>query len=178
MLMAKLCFLLLLCLSLSAQGISRTYASKGRTISYSLLVFDPPTTITAGNGEMNQSTPINCVRLFWSRLSNLDINGAAQLHTDPQREIDERTKYKERVGEQVYKEMHARIFSGGERFPYELVIGNLHALVSDKPGTLLLLVERDGRFWIDNTKSEQRSQQANDLITLVNAYGDGKLKFQ
>jgi hypothetical protein len=43
---------------------------------------------------------------------------------------------------------------------------------------MLLLIERNGKFWLDNTKSEQRSQEANDLMTLVNAFGDNKLKFQ
>jgi hypothetical protein len=175
--MGGLCFLLA-GLPLCAQ-VRQTYVSKGKTIGYTVMVFDPPAQVTAENGPMNQDNALNCLRLFWSRLSSLDMAGAAQVHTDPQSAFDARMKYKERVGEQVFRQMHAGIFAGGERFPYELAIGKSHALVGRKgPGTLLLFVERDGKFWIDNTKSEQRSPQANDLIALVNAYGDGKLKFQ
>jgi hypothetical protein len=177
--MPRLCLFFLLSLPLCAQGIQRTYVSKGRAIVYSVLVFDPPTSISVENGPMNQDNPINCTRLFWSRLAHLDIASAAQLYTDPQREIDARMKHKERVGEQAFRQMHASIFSNGERFPYELAIGKQRALVSEKrPGTMLLFIERDGKFWMDNTKSEERSQEANDLMTLVNAFADNKLKFQ
>jgi hypothetical protein len=177
--MPRLCLFFLLSLSLCAQGVQRTYISKDRTIVYSVIVFDPPTSITAENGPMNQDNPINCTRLFWSRLAHFDVIGAAQLYTDPQSEIDVRMKHKERVGEQAFRQMYANLFNNGERFPYELVIGKQRALVSEKrPGTMLLFIERNGKFWLDNTKSEQRSQEANDLMTLVNAYGDNKLKFQ
>jgi hypothetical protein len=144
-----------------------------------VIVFDPPTSITAENGPMNQDNPINCTRLFWPRLVDLDIAGAAQLYTDPHSEIDARMKHKERIGEQAFRQMYATLFNHGDRFPYDLVIGKQHALVSEKrPGTMLLFIERDRKFWMDNTKFEQRSEQANDLITLVNAYGDNKLKLQ
>jgi hypothetical protein len=176
--MPTLCLFFVLSLSLCAQGIQRSYVSKGRNIVYSVIVFDPPTSITPENGPVNQDSPINCTRLYWSRLSHLDITSAAQLYTDPQSEIEARMKYKERVGEQTFRQKHTSLFSEGERFPYELIIGKQHALVSEKhPGTMLLFIERNGKFWMDNAKPEQRSQQANDLMTLVNAYSDDKLKF-
>lgn len=178
--MKTLCFFLLISLPLCAQGVQREYITKGRKISYSLTVFDPPTKVTAENGPMNQDNPINCIRLFWFRLRNLNITDAAQLYTNPQREIEMRAKYKERVGDQTFRRMHADIFKDAEPFPYELVIGKTHALVSAKhSGSLLLFIDRDGTFWMDNTESEQqRSQEAKDLITLVNAYGDGQLRFR
>jgi len=177
--MRTLCLFLLASLPLCAQGVQRDFVSKGRTIHYSAVVFDPPKKITAENGPMDQASPLNCVRLFWSRLSNLDIAGAAQLNTDPAREIELRSQYKERVGEQASSQMYAKVFNDGGRFLCELVIDKTHALVNDKySGSLFLFIERDGKFWIDNTETGHRSQQANDLITLQNAFSDGKLNLR
>ena len=163
---------------LMPQGLQRrTYTIKGRTIAYDMIAFRPPVQITPDNGALNQDTAINCVRLFWSRLSKLDIEGASQLYIDPQRELDARTKYRQRVGEETFREMHSKIF-GSTRFTHELVIGAQHGLVSDnKLGTLLLFRVRGGIFFLESPELGKLSQDATDLIALVNAFGDGKLKF-
>ncbi len=156
----------------------RTYTSKGKTIRYSVTVFAPPARITPDNGALNQDTALNCVRLYWSRLKNLDIKGAADVYLDPQAEIETRTKYRERVGEDVFREMHSKVFESN-RFIGELVIGTQHALVSESnPGTLMLFSLRDRKFFIESFDARKASQAAQDLVTLVNAYGDGKLKFE
>jgi hypothetical protein len=163
---------------LFSQASPRTYTYKGRTIRYTVAAFNPPVEITPSNGGLNQDTAINCVRLYWSRLQDLDIQAAAQLYVDPQREIDLRTKYRQRVGETVFREMHEKLFES-TRFTHELVIGTEHALVSDKnPGFLMLFRVRDGKFFLESPVLEKLTPDAEDLITLVNDYGDGKLKFE
>lgn len=67
------------------QVSQKTYVAKGRTIRYTVVAFTPPTRIEPDNGPLNQDNAINCVRLYWSRLKALDIEGAAQLYLDPQR---------------------------------------------------------------------------------------------
>jgi hypothetical protein len=160
------------------QASHKIYSAKGRTISYTVLLFAPSAQISPDNGPLNQDSAINCVRLYWSRLKKLDIEGAAQLYSDPQREIDLRTKYRQRVGDEVFRDMQSKIFDSN-RFAYELVIGTEHALVSEsRPGTLLLFRVRDGKFFLEAADLKQLTQDAQDLATLVNAYGDGQLKFQ
>jgi len=160
------------------QTLQRTYAHKGRTIRYTAVVFAPPVQITPDNGGLNQDTALNCVRLYWSRLKDLDIQGAAQLYMDPRREIDARTKYKQRVGDEVFRQMHANVF-GSTRFTHELTIGAEHALVSDtSPGLLMLFRVRDGKLFLESAELGKLTQDAQDLITLVNDYGDGKLKLE
>ena len=160
------------------QPLQRTYTAKGRTIHYIVISFKPPLQITPDNGGLNQDTAINCVRLYWSRLSNLDIKGAAQLYLDPQREIDVRMKYKERVGDKVFREMHSKVFASTS-FTHELVIGTDHALMSEKyGGTMILLRLQDRKYFLESIDNAKREQQAQDLMTLVNAHGDGKLDFE
>ena len=168
---------LLVCPFLLPQGVQKTYVAKGRTIRYSVVAFTPPARIEPDNGPLNQDNAINCVRLYWSRLKALDIEAAAQLYLDPQRESELRTKYRQRVGDEVFRDMHAKIFDSN-RFSYELIIGTEHALVSESNlGTLLLFRVRDGKFFLAAPDLEKLTQDAEDLITLVNAYGDDKLKF-
>jgi hypothetical protein len=160
------------------QALQRTYTSKGRTIHYTVIGYKPPVQITPENGGLDQDTAINCVRLYWSRLKNLDIKGAAQLYLDPQHEIDARMKYKERVGDKVFREMHSKVFKS-TTFTDELVIGTEHALVSETHGgTMMLLKLQNGKFFLESLDNAKSGHDAQDLMTLVNAHGDGKLKFQ
>jgi hypothetical protein len=161
------------------QTLQRTYESKGRTIRYTAIVFRPPLEITPGNGGLNQDTAINCVRLFWLRLKDLDLNAAAQLYLDPQRELDARIKHKQRVGDEVIRDLYSKVFES-TRFTHELVIGVEHALVSDKtpPGSLMLLRIQGDKFFLESADNAKSTPDAQDLITVVNAHGDGKLKFE
>lgn len=100
------------------------------------------------------------------------------VHVDPLSEIGLRMNYKQCVGEKLFAEMHSKIFDSALSTA-ELVVGTEHGLVSsNKSGTMMLFRLRDRKFFIESIETAKQQRDAQDLRTLVDAYGEGKLELE
>jgi hypothetical protein len=164
-----------------APAEERTYVYRDRTIRYSVTVFDPPLPARPDPARMNQETAVNTVILFRSRLQAGNLEGASKLTTDPARFMDTYTKYRARVGEAVYREQLARLGSADSHFRCELVVGGVHALMTEGgDGVAHYLRFRDGRYWLDSPDfvKGHLPKEVEDLSDLVNEIAAGKLKIR
>ena len=169
--------LMLLASCCLAQSVTRTYTIKGRTIVFQATTFADPLQITESNGALDQSTPVNCLRLAWSRLKAMDLESASQLSLDPKGELELRTKHRQRVGEAMFRELSSKIIEKAPRFTHELMLRHEHALVSEN-GFVVLFRWKDGKFFLETIETAKADADATDLNTVANALTDGKLRIE
>jgi hypothetical protein len=170
------CLLLTQGLVYAQQDVSRTYTVDGKTINYNLTVFDPPIPIQPDPARMNQDTAVNCTILFLSKLHQGDIKAAVAVSEYPDVDAKMYEAYKARVGDAQFSQDTSQLFNG-DRYVYELRIGNEHVVISEKhPEGAQLLIEKQGKFWEETMGHE--SPQYKNLFELVNAWSAGKLKFK
>ena len=165
------------------QESARSYSADGKTIHYNLAVINPPVAIQPDPTRLNQQSAVNCTLLFMSKLQHGDVNGAAAVTNDPESVIRNYGAYKTRVGDAVFLKKCSHIFDddehAGDRYIFELRIGSEHALISEKHlGAAQMLIEKQGKFWMDRSDLEHQSVEFRNLFVLVNDQAAGKLQFK
>jgi hypothetical protein len=175
-LIVAVCFLSTCGTVYAQQDAPRTYSAGGKTINYFLTVFNPPIAVRPDPARMNQDTAINCTVFFLSKLQQGDIKAAAAASEYPDTELKMYEDYKARVGDAEFSKHISQLFNG-DRYLYELRIGNEHALISEKqPGGAQIVIEKQGKFFTETLGHE--SPQFKNLFELVNAWTDGKLQLK
>lgn len=170
---------LVLATSVMAQTTTtHTYSANGRSFTYTLTVFQPPIAIQSDSSRLNQDSAVNCTILFLSRLSQGDIAGAAAITTDPEATAELYADAKARIGDKEFSKKMVSVFNGNH-YRYELVEGSEHILITEEtPDGARAVVEKDGKFWMDQAKFQHESQEFRDLFVLVNAHAAGKVEFK
>ena len=181
--MARYAALLLLVLVLDlrspSQAVQRAYIYKGKTIHYFVRTFRPPVPMSPDLKRMNQDSAANCAILFLSRLRDDDIQGAAQLTTNPEHVFNLYSKSRARIGGPGFLDQISKVFGDNLNYVHELVIGNEHALIVDKlPGLAHYLRERNGTFLMEFPQLGFGPSEIDQLSVLVNENEAGKLKFE
>src|SRR6266567_3369161 len=112
--MARYAALLLLVLVLDlrspSQAVQRAYIYKGKTIHYFVRTFRPPVPMSPDLKRMNQDSAANCAILFLSRLRDDDIQGAAQLTTNPEHVFNLYSKSRARIGGPGFLDQISKVF--------------------------------------------------------------------
>ena len=155
----------------------------GKTITYNLTVINPRIPIRPDPARLNQESAVNCTLLFMYKLQHGDINGAAAVTNDPDSVVRTYGAYKARVGNATFLKKTSHIFDDdghrGDRYLFELRIGAEHALISEKQaGGAQMLIEKQGKFWMDRSDLAHHSPEFTSLFELVNAQAAGKLQFK
>lgn len=160
-----------------------THVAEGKKIAYQLKVYKPKLKIKADETRFNQESAVNCSHLLYSLLSKGDVDGAAGLSNDPETFKAKFQGFKDRIGEDEFKQAFSKYFSGTAAVKYELIIGDyrllilevLDAEISKKKFLAAQPYVMDGgKFLSDDRPSEQKNQ----LDVLFNAITNKKLKLQ
>jgi hypothetical protein len=131
-LLSRVCIALLPVLFISNQEnktMTKAYMLGDQQVVCMIEVFMPALVIRNDSSNMNQSTAVNCSRMFYSLLALGDIDGAAALSNDAAHVKEKYSRQKERAGEDEFKKMYAGYFTGSAQVKYLFSISKNHMLV-------------------------------------------------
>ncbi|CAN5706525.1 hypothetical protein BH11PAT2_BH11PAT2_06130 [soil metagenome] len=86
--------------------------SEGKHLEYQFGTFDPA--IHLGNisgGDLNTTSPVQTLALYYSLLAKGDIAGASKISSDPAKTSATLTAYQDRLGNDSFKKQYAEGFS-------------------------------------------------------------------